>query len=204
MSTIDLYGPYHYDTSSGNNFALHDAGGQNTFLFSGDNLHISGGSGSESIYLAGDHTGSFVYAGSGSDVITGGSGADHLFGSTSTTGSDVLSGGGGNDFIHAGNGHDAMSGGSGADTFDFGSGTGTHVITDFHSGDGDLIQFAHNINGTGITDSTTLDAYVSAHSTMVGSNLVIDLSSGHGTDTLTVNNAPADMGSHASSYIHVV
>jgi Ca2+-binding RTX toxin-like protein len=177
----------------------------NTGIIQGDlnTIHVAG-TGASNVFLVGDATGSIVYAGSGNDFISGGNGADHLFGGTGA-GTSVLSGNLGNDVLTAGTGTghvDIMSGGQGADTFVFNDGSGTHTVTDFSAALGDIMQLASNINNTGIVDSATLSNYLANNASQVGNNVVIDL---HGGDTLQVNNANlADMVNHPNTYFQVV
>ena len=81
---------------------------------------------------------------SGSDLISGGSNNDVLFG---YNGRDTINGGEGNDVLTGGLGADRLTGGNGADTFvflsTFDSGPGRSardVITDFSRADGDKID----------------------------------------------------------------
>jgi len=152
--------------------------------------------------LGGLGNGDVLHAGSGVDFLsTSGSLQDNqLFGSQSSGGVDTLVGGQGNDTLTAGQGHDQMTGAQGADTFVFNNGGGTHIVTDFSQSDGDIMQLAHNINGTGIT-SANLGDYLSTHATQVGANVVIDLGN---NDTLQVNNASAsDMALHPGNFFIV-
>jgi Ca2+-binding RTX toxin-like protein len=176
------------------------AGAGHDFVFMTD----SGGNTVEASALVsgGLGNGDALHAGSGVDFLsTSGSTEDNqLFGSQSAQGVDTLVGGQGNDTLTAGLGHDQMTGSGGADTFVFNNGGGTHVVTDFSQSDGDIMQLAHNINGTGIT-SENLGDYLSTHATQVGANVVIDLGN---NDTLQVNNASAsDMALHPGNYFTV-
>jgi VCBS repeat-containing protein len=86
----------------------------------------------------------------GNDKLTGGAGADLIFGQN---GNDTLSGGGGNDLLCGGNGDDTLSGGGGDDSLSgaagndrltggpgadtFSGGSGTDTATDFTAAEGD-------------------------------------------------------------------
>jgi VCBS repeat-containing protein len=86
----------------------------------------------------------------GNDKLTGGGGADLIFGQN---GNDTLSGGGGNDLLCGGNGDDTLSGGGGDDSLGgaagndrltggpgadrFSGGSGTDAATDFTAAEGD-------------------------------------------------------------------
>jgi hypothetical protein len=71
-------------------------------------------------------------AGNGEDVITGGGGADMIFGQN---GGDSLSGAGGIDLLCGGHGGDTLTGGPGADRFS--GGAGTDIATDLNATEGD-------------------------------------------------------------------
>jgi Ca2+-binding RTX toxin-like protein len=170
-----------------------------TAVFHGDGNSIQAGSGFDNIQIIGGTLGSDVHAGSGFSVIDGGTGADHLFGST-TGGTDYMIGGSGNDALTAGTHLDVMTGGSGTDTFIFNGGGGSHIITDFSVAQHDVISLAANNNGSGLT-SDTLDSFLTSHATQVGANVIVDLGNG---DTLQVNNASAsDMIAHPGNYFTV-
>ena len=183
MATVDIMGGgFHSVFGSGTAYVMDDSS-SSTLLVHGAGDIVHAGAGADNIFVIGGGAAE-IHAGGGTDFISGGSGADHIF--ATTTG-----------------GTDALTGGGGADTFDFHSGAGTHTVTDFNAGQGDMMALAHNINSTGIVDQSTLTSYLNdpGHVTQVGANVMIDL--GHG-DTLQVNNASAtDIMSHASNYFTV-
>jgi len=64
-------------------------------------------------------------------VLDGGAGHDFLMGGA---GLDVLTGGAGDDTLIGGRGFDVLTGGAGADRFEFNSGDGPDLVTDFQHG----------------------------------------------------------------------
>lgn len=72
-----------------------------------------------------DSVGVSVYAWDGDDTVTGGTGADRLFGQA---GNDVLSGGAGADTLDGDVGNDSLLGGDGADSFFFGYAFGFDTV----------------------------------------------------------------------------
>ncbi len=90
----------------------------------------------------------YALGGSGNDTLHGGGGDDRLDGER---GDDAILGGEGNDTIVGGRGTDIFLGGGGADTFVYDSDFGpVDGIFDFNRAQGDKIQLAPNINGSGI------------------------------------------------------
>lgn len=85
-----------------------------------------------------------VFAGAGSDTITGGSGADTIFGGL---GDDLISGGLGNDSIRADEGDDTVYGGGGNDTI-----FGFEGSDSVDGGDGDDFINTRTSTGTGLPD----------------------------------------------------
>ncbi len=90
-------------------------------------------------------------AGGGNDTLTGGAGADMIFGQNGNdtlsgaggndllcggSGNDILSGGDGDDVMSGGSGNDRLTGGPGADHFSGGS-SSNDVATDFLAAEGD-------------------------------------------------------------------
>ena len=75
----------------------------------------------------------FIVGASGIDMnIQGFGGADHLIG---LDGNDTVSGGDGSDRIDGRGGDDVLTGGSGADIFEFSTGFGADVVSDYDSED---------------------------------------------------------------------
>lgn len=136
---------------------------------------IAGGEGDDTIFAgSGDD---YVVGGAGDDSISGEDGNDSLFGSSGDDtllgglGQDSLVGGSGADFLAGGAGDDTMFGGSGGDVFAFDSGFGQDVISDF--GAGDKLQFAADINGSGIASATDVAQFVSGGTTASGTKFTV-------------------------------
>jgi len=214
MATV-TGGSFHTDFSSNTTIEIHDPSSTSstTFFEHGVGDTIFAGDGHDTVFVYGSGgtlgvaatdivatTGTHIVAGGGVDFLSGGNGNDVLDGSASAQGVDTLVGGQGNDTLTGGHGHDVMTGGAGADTFAFNGGGGTHVVTDFSQSDGDIMSLVHNINGSNL-DASTLGAFIEAHASQVGPNVLIDLGAG---DTLQVNNASAaDMIAHPGNYFTV-
>ncbi|MGJ8521425.1 Serralysin [Carnimonas sp. R-84981] len=149
-----------YSAEDGNDpliFAVWDAGGINTFDFSGysDNQVIN--LNQLSFSDVGGLKGNIAIA-DGVDIhnAIGGSGNDLIIGNDLD---NELSGGAGNDILYGGAGADTLTGGSGADTFvylDAGDSTAsaTDLITDFTSGEDviDLTGVAEALGGLSFAD----------------------------------------------------
>jgi Ca2+-binding RTX toxin-like protein len=148
----------------------------------GDDL-VSGGEGDDRL-LGGD----------GKDTLAGGSGDDWLAGGR---GDDVLAGGAGQDPLSGGRGDDTLAGGGSSDTFYFESGFGRDVVLDFRPGD-DVIAIKANINGTGITNTSQLEARISSDDT----GAVINL--GNGDQIKLVGVSSEDLIDNLSSYFRIV
>ena len=101
---------------------------------------------------------SWIEAGDGDDVITGGASEDHIRGQDGDdtlsgndgndylfggAGDDRLTGGRGNDMVLGGAGDDTLTGGSGSDTFQFHGVFEHDTITDYNS-DEDILEFYAN------------------------------------------------------------
>lgn len=102
---------------------------------SANRLSITGGSGADTLY------GSLRR-----DVINGGAGADLLVGAGHT---DILQGGAGNDTLYGGTGNDTLTGGAGSDSLIGGPGSDLFFAT----GDGDSLDGAwdfRNYNNSGV------------------------------------------------------
>lgn len=106
-------------------------------------IQVFGGAGNDTITLN-EANGALpranIFGGTGSDVITGGSGSDQLFGES---GNDTLLGKGGADFLFGGAGNDTLTGGDGDDQV-FGQGGNDRMIwnpgddTDLFEGGADI------------------------------------------------------------------
>ena len=69
--------------------------------------------------------------GDGKDLLNGGAGSDVLEGGR---GNDILKGGAGNDWLEGDAGNDLLTGGRGFDIFEFETGDGNDIITDYLDG----------------------------------------------------------------------
>lgn len=112
--------------------------------------------------------------GGGDDVLYGGAGDDQIFGQE---GDDILYGGAGNDVLH---------GGSGADTFAFDAiAQGVDVISDFNTGEGDVIDLSSVIQNYDATQQA-IDDFVFVKEVAGGSILSLDVT-GSGDVSNAVN-----------------
>lgn len=100
-----------------------------------------------SLHSDSDGSHSYIYGGSGDDVLTGGDGNDRLFG---RDGDDVLNGGDGRDVLYGGDGNDVLDGGAGDDRL-YGH-SGNDVL---NGGDGNDVA---TFNYRPTTGNVTLDA----------------------------------------------
>jgi Ca2+-binding RTX toxin-like protein len=159
-----LYGHGGKDVLFGGDGAdtLHGYGGADKLVGGAGNDLIYGYEGADS--LAGNSGDDTLYGDSGNDKIAGGDGKDALDGGD---GSDTLNGGDGTDVLSGGAGNDTLTGGGGEDTFDFASGGGKDVITDF-----DHLGSQH--------DMIYMDYYLYAgmKATEKGEDLILTLASG--------------------------
>jgi hypothetical protein len=135
-----------------------------------DLLIYDTGSGSD--IISGGQGANVLFAGSGTDTVTAGSKGDYLFGGS---GADQLIGGAGDDVIVAGSGSSTMTGGGGSDTFVLREGGGNVTITDFRAGDS--IRLEHY--------SAQSFAALQSAMTQSGNDVVIHLDAGQ---TLTIQN----------------
>ena len=123
-------------------------------------------------------------AGDGNDVLSGGNGADQLYGGA---GNDTLNGGTGDDQLFGGIGNDTLIGGSGLDQFDGGSGFDTAS----YAGALDAVIISLATGGTG--GDAAGDAFTgierlvgsNASDTLEGNTEDNVLAGGKGADTLT-------------------
>ncbi|OYX97403.1 MAG: hypothetical protein B7Y80_19850 [Hyphomicrobium sp. 32-62-53] len=107
--------------------------------------------------------------------VTGGGGADFLFGNDSA---NVLNGGVGNDVIAGGGGNDMLNGGGGSDTFLFNTGLGQDTVLTFDAnptGGQDYL----NLTLMGIVDLATFNARVLIEDLGTDTRITVD-----GTDTI--------------------
>ncbi|WP_246745938.1 calcium-binding protein [Ciceribacter sp. L1K22] len=106
------------------------------------------------------------------NTITGNSGNNKLSGGA---GNDKISGGAGNDTLYGQSGNDILTGGTGTDRFVFRNSEGKDKITDF-----DAIGSDHDILDLSAVSAITSYSDLKAnHMHQVGSNVVIDITSGH-------------------------
>lgn len=132
------------------------SGAQGNDTLSGDrgNDTLFGGTGAD--LLGGGAGHDRLTGGGGNDRLFGGGGDDDLFGGG---GKDALSGGSGNDILDGGADADVMTGGSGTDAFLFAPGTGQDRITDFRTGEGDVLQLSVALIAGPLTGSAVLADY---------------------------------------------
>ncbi|MDZ5460922.1 cadherin-like domain-containing protein [Azohydromonas lata] len=113
-----------------------------------DTINVNGNSNSnDTIYgyagndnLDGGAGADVIYGGPGNDILAGGNGIDRLFGGS---GNDTITGDGQDDSIVGGFGADLLTGGNGLDKFVYLDTRDTgDTITDFKSGEGDVIDFS--------------------------------------------------------------
>lgn len=135
------------------------------------------------VNLIGNSTGSKIDASS----LTG----THAISVQGSDGSDSVTGGGAADTLEGANASDILTGGGGNDIFIFNASSGQDIITDFENPGavaGDVIHILSDVNGSGITDWTTLSANISQN----GADTVIDLDpSSPGTHIITLTGTTA-------------
>jgi Ca2+-binding RTX toxin-like protein len=162
------------DAGQGDNTV--SGGGGDDLIESGDGADsLAGGEGEDTVFAGlgadkvegggGDDT---LFGEGGDDSLFGGSGADALFGGQ---GEDSLVGGGGADTLMGGGGADTLFGGFGADVFAFDDGFGQDVIQDFKPGD--KLEFAADLNGTGIADAGDVIPMVTGGTTAAGTKFTV-------------------------------
>ena len=128
-------------------------------LTKGDTLY--GGSGNDN--LQGEKGNDYLYGGTENDYLDGGTGNDKLYGEAGNdklygeAGNDFLTGGSGNDYLNGfsdGTEFDTLTGGDNADKFvlgaqsyyNFYTGSGFALITDFNSSEGDKIALFETLD----------------------------------------------------------
>jgi Ca2+-binding RTX toxin-like protein len=122
---------------------LSGGGGSDVVLGGRDNDLVQGNAGADTVY--GDLGDDVAHGGMDNDLVQGNAGADAVFGDLGNDtvhggqGDDLVSGGGGDDFVSGDLGNDTVSGGDGADTFQFFSGAGRDLVTDFDATEGDRV-----------------------------------------------------------------
>ena len=146
---------------------------------------------------------SLLFAGSGNDLLQGGSGDDLLFGGS---GNDTLAAGTGDDFIFAGSGkttivdgvgNDYMNAGTGADTFVFAeNGSGHDTIAGFKIGV-DQLDITANLNSNGITTAAEL---LAGATTDTAGDTVLHLSAND--DIVLLGIAPSSLTAASVVMVH--
>ncbi|KQY26650.1 peroxidase family protein [Rhizobium sp. Root482] len=151
-------------------------------------------------------TGEFTGAGNGLDnVITGGIGADSLYGDLGNDrlvggeGDDFLDGGDGDDTLNGNNGNDAVRGGAGNDTINVGGGFNTIVYNTANFGTDTVASFDANstggqdkidLSGLGISDTNFASAVTIAtsggdtHVSVAGGTIVLTGVGGTGSNII--------------------
>ncbi|MDB6454787.1 calcium-binding protein [Falsirhodobacter sp. 20TX0035] len=185
-NTDDLYGGTENDLLYGNE-------GTDRLYGDSGNDTLYGGAGGDSLYgglgnddVNGDAGEDVVYGDDGDDIVRGGDMNDKIYGGA---GNDFLYGDAGNDWIYGGPGQDVASGGKGADTFVFSFGDQRLGITDFNTGQGDVLRIdAALLNGVGTIAALQERAVVTSTGTSItfadGESIFIDNFRGTLTDSL--------------------
>lgn len=119
-------------SGDGDHIVSGGGGGDTITVTSGEgNLTISGEAGDDSIDAEDAEGNLLISGGAGNDVLTGGDGADRIFGNAATSvagaadGNDVINAGAGNDYVNGNAGNDSIDGGAGRDRLFGGSGNDT-------------------------------------------------------------------------------
>ncbi|MEZ5838590.1 MAG: Ig-like domain-containing protein [Geminicoccaceae bacterium] len=118
--------------------------------------------------------------GQGEDTLFGGKGADSLYGGADNDtlhgggGADILVGGGGDDILDGGMGDDTLTGNRGADRFVIAHAGGTDTITDFHAGQGDVIDLGELLTGAGDSSGPTLENFLQFHFDGTDTTIAVD------------------------------
>ncbi|WP_219856252.1 beta strand repeat-containing protein [Pseudomonas japonica] len=136
----------------------------------------------------------------GADRLFGGDGNDILFGQG---GNDVLNGGAGNDILLGGSSDslpgnmttgNLLTGGTGADTFMFVKGEkGASIITDFNTGEGDVIDLSDLLSGHGNDLTHYLQVTQASDGSGAGVLLVSSAGNLNATASAATNTAAADV-----------
>jgi Ca2+-binding RTX toxin-like protein len=152
---------------AGNDIMDGDEG--NDILFGGlGHDTMEGGFGADRLY--GEAGNDIMDGDAGNDLLNGGAGNDFVFGGE---GADVMIGSTGNDVLDGDTGNDRMAGGLGNDRFDFDSGDGDDIVTDFTAG-GTLDRL--DLRNAAFDFRTLAD--VQARATDIVSGVRIDLGNG--------------------------
>ena len=115
-------------------------------------------------------------------TVYGGAGDDNLWGSN---GNDTIDGGEDNDTLFGGAGDDTLIGGHGADVFQFTATSGSNVIEDFNSVDGDSVELHYRAGDHHTNAVLSLDSGVLTWNTSGSENVSIDLSYATSSSTLS-------------------
>ena len=141
--------------------------------------------GSISLTSGGPAVGDTIYNVTIDGVVLDGNSShpNHLKGGA---GNDMLIGGSSHDTLIGAAGDDVLTGSAGADIFQFGSGSGHDVVTDF--GAGDSLKMADVRHGVGVKLVDT------------GSDTIIQLSTGDSVTLIGVH--LSDLAPTSSGYVH--
>ncbi|MFO1219881.1 MAG: immunoglobulin-like domain-containing protein [Burkholderiaceae bacterium] len=165
---------------------LYGDAGDNVLTGTAADDRIVGGAGNDT--LNGGAGADILEGGLGNDTLNGGDGNDLLRGGQ---GNDVLNGGNGNDVIVGGKGNDTLTGGAGSDVFrwelsDQGTpgAAASDTIADFNvaakTSGGDVLDLRDLLQGETLAGSATGNLTSYLHFAKVGSDTVIQISSGGG------------------------
>jgi Ca2+-binding RTX toxin-like protein len=186
-----IYGRGGSDFLSGGSGEDNIYGGDGSY--SGSNLNnddtLYGGSGQDNLY--GETGNDYLYGGTENDYLHGGTGNDKLYGEGGNdnlwgdAGNDFLTGGSGNDYLNGfsdGTEFDTLTGGDNADKFvlgaqsyyNFYTGSGFALITDFNSSEGDKIALFETLNKYTVVSgdfgygTSALDTKISVGTDLIG------------------------------------
>lgn len=165
-------------TGNGGDDSLYGNAGSDLIYGNAGNDSIYGGQGVDSLYggqggdqVFGNYGDDYIYGNLADDYVYGGGGNDYMHGGA---GNDTLVGGLGLDTLVGGGGNDQLIGGADADVFQFMSGHGIDIITDFSRSDGDRILLTSSLNGI----TTGVQALLSL-STNAQGDAMLDLGGGN-------------------------
>ncbi len=110
-------------------------GGQQNDTIDGGNGNDVIAAGKDDDLVNGNTGNDLIFGNIGNDNLSGDDGNDSLFGGQDD---DVITGGAGDDLLSGDRGNDTLTGGDGNDIFQFRTGDGSDIITDFTSGEDKL------------------------------------------------------------------
>jgi Ca2+-binding RTX toxin-like protein len=169
---------YLYGDSGNDN--IYGGDGSNSGANSNNDDNLYGGIGNDNLY--GETGNDYLDGGSGNDKLNGGTGNDNLWGQA---GNDSLTGGSGNDYLNGfsnGTEYDTLTGGADADKFvlgaqghyNFYTGLGFALITDFNSSEGDKIALFETLDKYTVVSgdfgygTSALDTKISVGTDLIG------------------------------------